>query len=94
MESMRCTLIVRKLGFVRRQLADSAVGAGATAVRPESLCLVKELEDHFGTQFTEEILVDTAYKKLKATTSEIHHAKNKYYWILELVWYINACYLL
>lgn len=64
MESMRCRLVVRKLGFLRRQQADSTIGVGATAMRsltdePETLCLVKEcreLENVFKTNYTDQIL--------------------------------------
>ena len=65
-ESMRCRLVVRKLSFLRRQRADSAVGVGAKVMRtlfddPESLCLVKEcqeLEEFFGTHYVDQILGD------------------------------------
>ena len=32
MGSMRCRLVVRKFGLLRRQLADSAIGVGATYI--------------------------------------------------------------
>ena len=65
MESVTSAIAVRKLGFLRRQLAEGAEGIGAVAMRslvddPNSLCLVgecRELEECFGTSYTDAILV-------------------------------------
>ena len=47
MNSVTSEVAVRKLGFLKRQLADDAVGVGAVAMRslvdhPNSLCLSAE----------------------------------------------------
>lgn len=57
-------LLLRKLGFLKRTLSDTATGVGAAAMESmvddvSSLCLVKEyreLEERFGTHFTERII--------------------------------------
>ena len=57
-------IVVRKLGFLKRELTVGAVGVAAVAMRsllddPNSLCLVvecRELEEHFGTNCTDAIL--------------------------------------
>ena len=64
LESVTSRIVVRKLGFLKRQLAVGAVGVAAVAMRsllddPNSLCLVdecRELEEHFGTNYTDNIL--------------------------------------
>ena len=72
--SAKSYLLQRKLTFLRRQLTSDSVDSnrlGIVAMKslsddPESLCLVKEcreLESHFNTDFTTEILTgaDTSY---------------------------------
>ena len=62
--SVRSRLLVRKLGFLKRTVRDGATGVGAAAMRSmvddvAFLCLVKqckELEEGFGSQFTDKIL--------------------------------------
>ena len=64
MNSVTSEVAVRKLGVLRRQLAEDAVGVGAVAMRslvdhPNSLCLVREcreLEECFGINYTDTIL--------------------------------------
>ena len=64
LESVTSRIVVRKLGFLKRQLAVGAVGVAAIAMRslldnPNSLCLVgeyRELDEHFGTNYTDAIL--------------------------------------
>ena len=64
LESVRSRLLVRKLGFLKRIARDGATGVGAATTRSmvddvASLCLVKEckeLEEGFGTQFTDKML--------------------------------------
>ena len=60
LESIRWRLLLTKLGFLRRSmLNDAGVGAEMIRVMSESLCLVKEcreLEEGFGTYFTDELL--------------------------------------
>lgn len=63
MESAGSKLLLRKLGLLKRTLSDSATGVGAAAMESVVddvglLCLVKEcreLEERFGTHFTEKI---------------------------------------
>ena len=64
METARSKILIRKLGFLRRQLLEDATGIGALAVRsmlddPNSLCVVQEcrdLEVVYGTEYTSKIL--------------------------------------
>ena len=47
MEPVASRIVVRKLGFLKRQLAEGAVGVAVVAMRslmddPDSLCLVGE----------------------------------------------------
>ena len=64
LDSVTSRIVVRKFGFLKRQLAVGAVGVAAVAMRsllddPNSLCLVgecRELEEHFGTCFSDVIL--------------------------------------
>jgi len=66
MDTMRSRLVSRKLIFLKHLLEDNAAGVGAVAMRSfvddvDSLCLVKEcreLENHFGTNFTDAVLLD------------------------------------
>ena len=60
LDSVTSRTVVQKLGFLKRQLDNGAVGVAAVAMRsflddPNSLCLVgecRELEEHFGTNYT------------------------------------------
>ena len=64
LDSVTSRIVVRKLRFLKRQLAEGAVGVAAVAMRsllddPNSLCLVgecRELEEHCGTNYTDAIL--------------------------------------
>ena len=68
LESARSRLLLQKLGFLKRIMSDGATGVGPAAVGAlvddvGSLCLVKEckeLEERFGTHFTERILSGNA----------------------------------
>ena len=64
LDSVTSRIVVWKLGFLKRQLTVGAMGVAAVAMRsllddPNSLCLVgesRELEEHFGTNYTDTIL--------------------------------------
>ena len=68
LETARSRLLLWKLGFLKRILSDGATGVGVAAVGTlvddvGSLCLVeecRELEEKFGTHFTERILSGNA----------------------------------
>lgn len=63
MECAGSKLLLRKLGLLKRTLSDGATGVGAAAMGSMVddvglLCLAKkyrELEERFGTHFTEKI---------------------------------------
>ena len=67
-ESARSRLLVRKLGFLRQILIDGGTGVGHAVLKSmvddvNSLCLVREcreLEESFGTHFTDDILCGKA----------------------------------
>ena len=69
LQSAKSLLLLRKLSFLRRQLVTDSMESrniGVIAMKSliddyESLCLVeecRELEDHFGTEYTAQILSD------------------------------------
>ena len=69
LQSAKSHLLLRKLSFLRRQLVTDSMesrNVGVMALKsliddPESLCVVKEcrdLEDHFGTKYTIQIVSD------------------------------------
>ena len=69
-----------KLRFLKRQLAEGAVGVAAVAMRsllddPNSLCLVgecRELEEHFGTNYTRMLAYHDHGSKLCPLCDEIN----------------------
>ena len=66
LDSVTSRIVLRKLGFLKRQLAAGAIGVAAVVMRslldnPNLLCLVgecRELEEHIGTNYTDAILED------------------------------------
>ena len=68
MESIQCSLLIRKLCFLKRHLCRDADGVGPLSIRclmddPESTCLklIKEcrsLEGEYGTDYTDKLLSD------------------------------------
>ena len=78
---------MRKLGFLRRQLAEGAEGIGAVAMRSlvdesNSFCLVgecRELEECFGTSYTDTILAsadDVSLREVKKVMREADRVRN------------------
>ena len=63
---MHSRLLTRKLVFLRQHLVEEALGIGTLVVTsmledPDSLCIVQEcrdLEEEYGTKFTDKILAD------------------------------------
>ena len=81
---MESVTSVRKLEFLRRQLAEGAEGIGAVAMRslvdePNSLCLVgecRELEECFGTSYTDAILASADDVSMREVKREADRVRN------------------
>ena len=96
LQSAKSRLLLRKLSFLRRQLVTDSMESGNVDVMalksliddPESLCLVKEcrdLEDHFGTEYTAQILSDAdscSVKEIQKVVCNIDREKSfsRYVW--------------
>ena len=76
---MRCRVLIRKLSFLQRVVNSNSASLSGTALLAlsddtASICLVREcreLEEVFGTHFTQEILSDNA-PSLKEVKDAIH----------------------
>ena len=82
MESARARLLVMKLGFLRRRMMDDGVGVGAAMMSAmcddvESTCLVKELEEVLGTNFTDEILMEGEMVRMKEVKKIVKEVDRK-----------------
>ena len=96
LQSAKSRLLLRKLSFLRRQLVTDSMESGNVDVMalksliddPESLCLVKEcrdLEDHFGTEYTAQILSGAdscSVKEIQKVVCNIDREKSfsRYVW--------------
>ena len=77
--TMRCRVLIRKLSFLQRVVNSNSASLSGTALLAlsddtASICLVREcreLEEVFGTHFTQEILSDNA-PSLKEVKDAIH----------------------
>ena len=85
MESIQCSLLIRKLCFLRRHLCQDADGIGSLTMRclmddPESTCLIKEcrsLEGEFGTDYTDRILSNADEVSTSELKKEIRKCDKK-----------------
>ena len=79
MESIQCSLLIRKLCFLKRHLCQDADGIESLSMRclmddPESTCLIREcrsLEGEFGTDYTDRLLGDADEVSMSELKKEI-----------------------
>ena len=84
-ESIQCSLLIRKLCFLKRHLYQDADGIGFLTTRclmdnPESTCLIKEccsLEGEFGIDYTDRILSDANEKSISEFKIDIRKCDRK-----------------